>query len=128
MIADKARHIFKRQTVMVRREAGTDSSRQVIAANVDVYFVVTSANRDFNIRRLERYIAAVWDSGAKPVIVLNKIDLEPHLDFNSEVFKKTVAGLNPDATIFPLSCKTGEGMDTWFSWLESAVKEKKVSK
>ena len=46
-----------------------------MAANVDVAFIVTSANRDFNLRRIERYLTAVWDSGASPVIVLNKVDL-----------------------------------------------------
>jgi hydrogenase nickel incorporation protein HypB len=59
------------------------------------------------------------------IVLLNKIDLYPHLDFNTDNFMKTVTGLNPDVTIFPVSCKTGEGMDAWFSWLESAVKDKK---
>jgi hydrogenase nickel incorporation protein HypB len=59
------------------------------------------------------------------IVLLNKIDLEPYLDFDTDAFKKTVTGLNPDVTIFPVSCKTGEGMDAWFSWLEKAVKDKK---
>ena len=68
-------HIFDRQTQLLRRAAGTTGAGQVIAANVDVFFIVTSANRDLNPRRIERYLAAVWDSGATPVIVLNKVDL-----------------------------------------------------
>ncbi|MFA6451789.1 MAG: ribosome small subunit-dependent GTPase A [bacterium] len=100
-------HIFKRQTVMARREAGTDSSRQVIAANVDVYFVVTSANRDFNVRRLERYIAAVWDSGARPVIVLNKIDLSDDVDTLVESIDSIAFG----APVVSISAKTGDGMN-----------------
>jgi hydrogenase nickel incorporation protein HypB len=59
------------------------------------------------------------------VILLNKIDLQPYLDFNADAFKKAVTGLNPDATIFPVSCKTGAGMDAWFGWLESAVRDKR---
>ncbi|OGO06335.1 MAG: hydrogenase accessory protein HypB [Chloroflexi bacterium RBG_13_57_8] len=59
------------------------------------------------------------------VIVLNKIDLQPYLDFSMEAFKKVVTGLNPDVTIFPVSCKTGAGIRAWFDWLETAVKEKK---
>jgi hydrogenase nickel incorporation protein HypB len=59
------------------------------------------------------------------VILLNKIDLQPHLDFNTDSFKKAVTGLNPDVTIFPISCKTGAGLAAWFAWLESAVKDKK---
>lgn len=59
------------------------------------------------------------------IVLLNKTDLQPHLDFDIESFRNAVTGLNPDVTIFLMSCKTGEGMDDWFSWLESAVKDKK---
>jgi hydrogenase nickel incorporation protein HypB len=59
------------------------------------------------------------------VVLLNKIDLQPHLDYNLDAFKKTVTGLNPDVIILPISCKTGEGMEAWFSWLESEVKDRK---
>ena len=62
------------------------------------------------------------------VVLLNKTDLQPYLDFNPDAFKKVVTGLNPDVTIFPLSCKTGEGMKAWFAWLEAAVKGKKAGK
>ena len=58
---------------------GTTAEAQILAANVDTFFVVTSANREFNERRLERYVAAVWNSGAEPAIVLNKIDLQEDL-------------------------------------------------
>ncbi len=60
------------------------------------------------------------------VILLNKIDLQPYLDFNADAFKKAVTGLNPDVIIFPVSCKTGAGMAAWFVWVESAVKIKKT--
>jgi len=69
-----------------------------------------------------KYPAMFADSD---VVLLNKIDLQPHLDFNVDGFKKTVTGLNPDVIIFPISCKTGGGMGAWFAWLESAVKGKK---
>jgi hydrogenase nickel incorporation protein HypB len=69
-----------------------------------------------------KYPAMFADSD---VVLLNKIDLQPHLDFNVEGFKKTVTGLNPDVIIFPVSCKTGTGMEAWFAWLESATKGKK---
>jgi len=58
-------------------------------------------------------------------VLLNKIDLQPYLEFDVDSFSKVVTGLNPDAVIFPVSCKTGEGMTDWFAWLESAVKDKK---
>ncbi|MCK4863042.1 MAG: hydrogenase nickel incorporation protein HypB [Dehalococcoidales bacterium] len=69
-----------------------------------------------------KYPAMFADSD---VVLLNKIDLQPHLDFNVDGFKKTVTGLNPDVILFPVSCKTGEGMEAWLDWLESAVKGKK---
>ncbi|MDQ3227888.1 MAG: ribosome small subunit-dependent GTPase A [Chloroflexota bacterium] len=68
-------HVLRRRTAMVRRAADSESTAQTIAANVDVLCLVSSANRDLNLRRIERYLTAVWDSGATPVIVLNKVDL-----------------------------------------------------
>jgi hydrogenase nickel incorporation protein HypB len=59
------------------------------------------------------------------IILLNKTDLQPYLDFNPDAFRKTVTSLNSDATIFPVSCKTGDGMEEWYSWLESQVLGKK---
>ena len=59
------------------------------------------------------------------VVLLNKTDLQPYLDFDPAAFRKVVTGLNPDVVIFPLSCKTGEGLPDWFAWLESAVNKKK---
>lgn len=67
--------VLRRRTAMIRRAADTDATPQTIAANVDVFGLVSSANRDLNPRRIERYLSAVWDSGASPVIVLNKVDL-----------------------------------------------------
>jgi hydrogenase nickel incorporation protein HypB len=52
-------------------------------------------------------------------VVLNKIDILPYIDFNMEYFQNGVKALNPKAQIFPLSCKTGEGLDKWIKWLES---------
>jgi ribosome biogenesis GTPase len=60
--------------VFQRRAAGTSGAIQSIAANVDTLFIVTSANRDFNIARLERYLAIAHDAGAHPVIVITKSD------------------------------------------------------
>jgi len=59
------------------------------------------------------------------VVLLNKIDLLPHLDFNIDAFQKTVTGLPPKVSIFPISCQTGEGLELWFSWLEAEIKDKK---
>jgi hydrogenase nickel incorporation protein HypB len=55
------------------------------------------------------------------VLILNKIDLLPYVDFRMDYFISGIRMLNPDAAIFPVSCKTGEGMDAWVSWLNSRV-------
>lgn len=67
--------ILTRKTEFVRRRAGTDDREQVIAANIDVAFLVTSLNQDLSLRRLERYLVATWESGARPVVLLSKADL-----------------------------------------------------
>lgn len=67
--------ILPRRSCVVRAAAGEKVMPQPIAANVDVAFIVTSANLDLNVRRVERYLATVQASGAAAVIVLNKIDL-----------------------------------------------------
>jgi ribosome biogenesis GTPase len=68
-------HVLPRRTLLVRRAAGKRVEPQAVAANVDVFLVVTSANGDANARRIERYLAAIADSGAEAAVVVNKIDL-----------------------------------------------------
>jgi ribosome biogenesis GTPase len=77
-------HILQRQNAITRMAAGSRSrqddaagKRQVMAANVDLVFIVSGLDRDFNLRRIERYLALVYESDARPVIVLNKADLCP---------------------------------------------------
>lgn len=57
------------------------------------------------------------------VVLMNKIDLLPYLDFNVSDFNEVVTGLNPSAKIFPVSCKTAEGLEAWFSWLQDEIRE-----
>lgn len=108
-------HVLPRRTALVRRAAGRRGEAQAVAANADVFLVVTSANRDANPRRLERYLAAVWDSGARPAIVVNKIDLcEPaHLD---EVVAALAASA-PGVAIHPVSAARGDGLDALAPYL-----------
>ena len=67
--------VFPRRSWISRGVAGTGDSEQVLAANVDKVWVVHGLDLDFNPRRLERYLAVVWDSGASPKIILTKSDL-----------------------------------------------------
>jgi ribosome biogenesis GTPase / thiamine phosphate phosphatase len=68
-------NILPRKSKFSRKIAGNLTQEQVIAANIDSLFIVMSLNYDFNMRRLERYLIMAWESGASPVIVLNKADL-----------------------------------------------------
>jgi hydrogenase nickel incorporation protein HypB len=72
-----------------------------------------------------KYPAMFADSD---VVIISKIDLQPYLDFNEKAFLNVVNGLNPDVIIFPVSCKTSQGLDAWYKWLESKVKAKKTKK
>ena len=71
----RIRAVLPRATQFSRRAAGNPTEPQVVAANIDVVFLVSGLDRDFNPRRIERYLVTAWDSGAAPVIVLNKSDL-----------------------------------------------------
>jgi len=100
-------HLLDRRAAFVRRAAGTESGIQTIAANVDLFFVVTSANRDFNVRRLERFLAAVWDSGAEAVVVLNKIDIGKSIDDMVDEIGAAAIGVPVACT----SATAGTGLD-----------------
>ncbi len=87
-----------------RRREGSLADDQVIAANVDVAFLVAGLDGDFNLRRLERYLAVAWASGVSPVVVLNKADIADDL----EARLAAVEGIAPGVPIIVLSAKTGE--------------------
>ena len=67
--------LLPRASSFSRRSAGEKTEEQVVAANIDTAFIVTAADGDFNPRRVERYLALAWNSGAQPVVVINKVDL-----------------------------------------------------
>ena len=81
--------VLPRKSVFIRKAAGKNCMEQVVAANIDTIFLCMALNRDFNIRRLERYLSIAWDSGAVPVIILTKIDL-----IVSDQFQKSKQRLN----------------------------------
>jgi ribosome biogenesis GTPase len=100
--------VLPRRTAIVRR-APTDSSapEQVLGANIDVVLVMTSLNHELNPRRLERYLALAWGSGAQPVVVLSKADLAPDHD----AALSAVAAVAGGAPIHLVSSITGLGLD-----------------
>lgn len=68
-------HMLTRKSAFIRKAPGTANDEQIIAANIDTVFICMALNKDFNLRRLERYLSIGWDSGAVPVVVLTKSDL-----------------------------------------------------
>ncbi len=67
--------VLARRTVFTRGAAGREARAQVVAANVDLVFAVCGLDADFNVRRIERYLARIRASGARPAVILNKADL-----------------------------------------------------
>jgi ribosome biogenesis GTPase / thiamine phosphate phosphatase len=102
------RAVLPRATTFVRREAGPGAPRgQVVAANVDVALLVASLNADLSLRRIERYLASAWESGAAPVIVLTKADMCAQ----TEDRKADVEAIAFGAPVHAISSLTGEGLD-----------------
>ncbi len=87
-----------------RRTAGHLADEQVLAANVDVAFLVAGLDRDFNVRRLERYLAVAWSSGVSPVIILNKADIADDLEGRLVA----VEAIAPGVPVVVLSALTGD--------------------
>lgn len=98
-----------RRTCLGRRGAGKTVDRQLIAANVDVVFIVQSCHFDFNPRRLERYLVMVMDGGAEARILLTKSDLVPPETLASQLETVRAAGIA--APLATLSNLTGEGLE-----------------
>jgi ribosome biogenesis GTPase len=72
--------LLPRATAFVRKVAGETTEEQIVAANIDTVFVVMGLDDNLNVRRVERYLTAAWESGATPVVVLNKSDLAEDLE------------------------------------------------
>lgn len=68
-------HILTRKSIFLRKAVGVTDQTQPVAANIDLVFICMGLNKNYNLSRLERYLAVAWDSGAKPVILLTKADL-----------------------------------------------------
>jgi ribosome biogenesis GTPase len=99
--------VLPRRTKFSRKQTLEAIDEQVLAANVDVVFLVTSLNEDLNLRRLERYLVLARESGASPVVVLTKADLYP--DPAGAVAEVTaIAG---DIPVVAISARTGEGLE-----------------
>ena len=99
--------VLPRRTAFVRGAGRTDTRAQVLAANLDVVFVVTALSAAPNIGRIERMLALAWESGARPVVVLSKADLAPV----PETEREEVAAAAPGADVVLASAVDGRGLD-----------------
>jgi ribosome biogenesis GTPase len=103
----RIRAILPRFSRFSRRAAGDPTEEQIVAANIDFVFLVCGLDGDFNPRRIERYLVVAWESGATPVIVLNKADLVEDLD----PIVDQVRALAPGVDIHAVSCRVPGSSD-----------------
>ncbi|MFX3673760.1 MAG: ribosome small subunit-dependent GTPase A [Paenisporosarcina sp.] len=111
--------ILPRTSIFSRKVAGDTTIEQIVAVNVDIVFLVMSLNLDFNVRRLERYMIAAWDSGAKPVIVLTKKDVCE----DPQTYVEQADAVAFGVPIHVVSSVTGEGI----AELQELLKEGKTA-
>jgi len=105
--------VLPRASAFVRKVAGETTEEQVVAANVDTVFLVAGLDGDLNLRRIERYLAAAWESGAEPVVVLNKADLVE--DLEARVVE--VESVAPGVPVIAVSALAHQGLEGLGSWL-----------
>ncbi len=110
--------VLPRRSCLARRAAGRRTAKQVVAANVDTVWVVTSLNRDFNPRRLERYLELVWEAGCRPVVVLSKADLCDATAGQLAAQLAQVEALAPGVPVHALSALEGEGLEPLAAYLQ----------
>lgn len=103
----KIHQVLQRKTVLSRKKAGGSHKEQVIAANVDAVFIVTALTQEFNLRRIERYVQQIYESGARPVVVCTKKDL---CDVVSARIAE-VESVAPGIPVYAIDSLTGDGME-----------------
>jgi ribosome biogenesis GTPase len=103
----KIHNVLPRRSSFVRKEAGLRARGQIVAANIDTVFVIVALNNDFNLRRIERYVAAVLESEATPVVVLSKSDLCDDPGIQAHAVEAIATGV----PIHTISALAGEGLD-----------------
>ena len=133
------------QAVQINTEGGChlDSSmisealKQIDLANLDVLFIENVGNlvcpAEFDLgEKAKVTLLSVTEGDDKPekypmmfaqskVLLLNKIDLLPYVDFDLERATRFARALNPEIVVFPVSCRTGEGLEPWYAWLKDAA-------
>lgn len=107
--------VLERKSLFRRKAAGSESKVQLMAANLDTLFIVTSCNQDFNLSRIERYLALALDSKVEPVLVLTKKDL---VDDISD-YQRQAMSLNPDVAVETVNALDSSSVASLTSWCTS---------
>ncbi len=105
--------ILPRKSKVSRKIAGSQTDEQIIASNIDTIFLVSGLDRDFNPRRIERFLILIWESGANPVIILNKADLCD----DAEQCKEELESIAFGVPIILISAIENQGIDALVPYL-----------
>lgn len=106
--------VLERKTFFSRRDPDNGRGEQIVATNFDYVFIMLSLNYDFNIGKMERYIATAWQSKATPVVLLTKADLCE--DSTEQILSSKQAAIGVD--VIPISTYTGLGMDRILEYMQ----------
>jgi len=116
LLLDRARprssRVLERKSLIKRRAPGTGREVQLIAANIDTVFVVTSCNADFNVARLERYVSLAFEAGIEPVIVLTKADLTE----DTAPYIEAAQAVSERVSVVALDARGGESSQALADW------------
>jgi ribosome biogenesis GTPase len=113
--------ILPRRTQLSRKAAGREVREQIIATNLDTVFIVTAASQELKLRRVERYMSAIWDGGAQPVILLNKVDLHGEASFTARGLVAKLESSFPGVAVHALSALKGHGIEALRGYLAPAT-------
>jgi len=105
--------ILPRRSKFSRKVAGELTEEQIVAANIDTVFLVMGLDGDYNPRRLERYLVLAYESGASPVVILNKSDVAEHLDEDMDEIRAQTVGI----PVHAISAKQQSGVDVVTGYL-----------
>ncbi|MFC1640453.1 ribosome small subunit-dependent GTPase A [Patescibacteria group bacterium] len=108
------RHVMSRQSMFSRKVAGETTEEQVVAANIDTVFIVVGLDENFNLRRIERYLSVANESGATPVVILNKSDICP----NVEELEASVRKVSKDVPVHALSAHQAESLEVLDQYIQ----------
>jgi ribosome biogenesis GTPase len=103
--------VLNRQTKLSRKQPEREIREQVLAANIDVLFIVSGLDRDYNPRRIERFLVMANESGARPVVLLNKADLAPELDLDLDEIVAGVQQMSTNLTVLPISARSDDNLN-----------------